>query len=35
LGGTLGAWLLRRLSPALLARIFAALVLVSGIILVT
>ena len=34
LGGTLGAWLLRRLSPTLLSRIFAALVLVSGIILV-
>ena len=33
-GGALGAWLLRRLSPHVLARIFAAVVLVSGIVLV-
>ena len=34
LGGGLGALLLRRLKPLLLARIFAAVVLVSGIVLV-
>lgn len=33
-GGAVGAWLLRRLSPALLSRIFAAVVLVSGITMV-
>ncbi len=33
-GGAVGAWLLRRLSPRALARLFAALVLVSGIVLV-
>lgn len=33
LGGALGAWLLSRLSPDLLARIFAAVVLISGIVL--
>ena len=33
-GGALGAWLLRRLSPRALSRIFAAVVLVSGIVLV-
>ncbi|MBQ3063317.1 MAG: TSUP family transporter [Clostridia bacterium] len=34
LGGLLGALLLRHMKPALLARIFAAVVLVSGIVLV-
>ena len=34
LGGAVGAMLLRRLSPAALARIFAAVVLVSGITMV-
>lgn len=33
-GGALGAWLLRRLSPRMLSRIFAAVVLISGIVLV-
>ena len=33
-GGALGAWLLQRLSPRALSRIFAAVVLVSGIVLV-
>lgn len=33
-GGALGAWLLRRLSPRALSRIFAAVVLASGIVLV-
>lgn len=33
-GGALGAWLLRRLSPRAIARIFAAVVLISGILLV-
>ena len=33
-GGAVGAWLLRRLTPNLLARIFAAVVLISGIVLV-
>ena len=33
-GGALGAWLLRRLSPGLLSRIFAAVVLLSGIVMV-
>lgn len=34
LGGACGALLLRRLSPAALSRLFAAVVLVSGIVLV-
>jgi uncharacterized membrane protein YfcA len=33
-GGALGAWLLRRLTPRALSHIFAAVVLVSGIVLV-
>lgn len=33
-GGALGGWLLRRLSPAFLSRLFAGVVLVSGIVLV-
>ena len=33
-GGAVGAWLLRRLSPALLSRVFAAVVLLSGITMV-
>lgn len=33
LGGTVGAWLLRRLSPTALARLFSALVLTSGIVM--
>lgn len=32
-GGALGAWLLRRLSPKTLARLFSALVVVSGIVM--
>ena len=34
LGGALGAFLLRRLSPRVLSRIFAAFVLVSGVVMV-
>ncbi len=33
-GGALGGFLLRRLSPRLLSRLFAAVVLISGIVLV-
>lgn len=32
-GGVLGAWLLRRLSPSALSRLFSALVLVSGVVM--
>ena len=34
LGGALGAFLLRRFSPGVLARIFAAVVLISGVVMV-
>ncbi len=33
IGGAVGAWLLRRLSPTALARLFSALVLVSGVVM--
>ena len=34
IGGVLGAWLLRRLTPHLLSRLFAAIVLLSGVMMV-
>ena len=33
-GGVLGAWLLKHISPRLLSRVFAAVVLISGVIMV-
>ncbi len=33
IGGALGAWLLRQLTPTALSRLFSALVLVSGIVM--